>query len=133
MYQFSRGIYRELAGELTPCRSTEAHIQLLAACERSMERLAADRYYFARPTRTIFNDIRMLFPVARQQHVLDVVTRYVAHAEAYLAELPAGGASCRAMTRKGTSCQRTPLARNGYCPSHQHLADTEQCEAPLAA
>jgi len=27
-----------------------------------------------------------------------------------------------------------PLARNGYCPSHQHLAETEDVEAmPLAA
>ena len=30
---------------------------------------------------------------------------------------------CRATTRRGTPCQRTPLPQNGYCPSHQHLAD----------
>ena len=30
---------------------------------------------------------------------------------------------CRATTRKGTPCQRMPLPHNGYCPSHQHLAD----------
>ena len=35
---------------------------------------------------------------------------------------------CRAVTRKGTACQRTPLAANGYCPSHQHLAETEDRE-----
>ena len=33
---------------------------------------------------------------------------------------------CRASTRKGTACQRMPLPHNGYCPSHQHLADTEE-------
>ena len=32
---------------------------------------------------------------------------------------------CRATTRRGTPCQRTPLPHNGYCPSHQHLAETE--------
>lgn len=25
-----------------------------------------------------------------------------------------------------TACQRTPLPHNGYCPSHQHLAETEE-------
>jgi hypothetical protein len=25
-----------------------------------------------------------------------------------------------------------PLPRNGYCPSHQHLAETEDCELAAA-
>ena len=34
----------------------------------------------------------------------------------------AGGvARCRATTRKGKPCQRTPLPDRDYCPSHQHL------------
>jgi hypothetical protein len=33
---------------------------------------------------------------------------------------------CRATTRRGTPCQRTPLPHIGYCPSHQHLAETEE-------
>jgi hypothetical protein len=47
---------------------------------------------------------------------------------------------CRATTRRGTACQRMPLHHNGYCPSHQHLAETEEIELvggpvaePLAA
>ena len=36
---------------------------------------------------------------------------------------------CRATTRRGTPCQRMPLPHNGYCPSHQHLAETEDAEA----
>ena len=40
---------------------------------------------------------------------------------------------CRASTRKGTPCQRMPLPHNGYCPSHQHLAETEEFEAAVAA
>jgi hypothetical protein len=40
---------------------------------------------------------------------------------------------CRASTRRGTPCQRMPLPHNGYCPSHQHLAETEEVEALVAA
>ena len=32
-----------------------------------------------------------------------------------------GVARCRATTRKGKACQRTPLPDRDYCPSHQHL------------
>ena len=32
-----------------------------------------------------------------------------------------GVARCRATTRKGKPCQRTPLPDREYCPSHQHL------------
>jgi hypothetical protein len=39
---------------------------------------------------------------------------------------------CRATTRKGDACQRVPLPHNGYCPSHQHLADTEDRELAAA-
>jgi hypothetical protein len=39
------------------------------------------------------------------------------------------GANVRATTRRGTPCQRMPLPHNGYCPSHQHLAETEDAEA----
>ena len=46
-------------------------------------------------------------------------------------ELTGRQLDCRATTRKGTPCQRMPLPHNGYCPSHQHLGDTE--EVTLAA
>jgi hypothetical protein len=35
-----------------------------------------------------------------------------------------GVARCRATTRKGKPCQRTPLPEREYCPSHQHLEAT---------
>jgi hypothetical protein len=41
-------------------------------------------------------------------------------------ELTGQKQDCRATTRKGTPCQRMPLPHNGYCPSHQHLAETEE-------
>jgi hypothetical protein len=145
MYQFSRGIYRELAPLLdrnpAPFAQFEMRRALLRACEVSVERLATDRHYFARPARTLFYDIRANFPVCRQEQVLHVVEHYMALADEFVATLPAAGVDaqgnprqCRAVTRKGTACQRTPLAVNGYCPSHQHLAETEDHEIePLAA
>jgi len=144
MYQFSRGIYRELAPMVDPHHagrsSFEVRQALLAACEASVERLATDRHYFAHPSRTLFSDIRCYFPVCRQEQVFAVVERYMALAEEFVEALPHGGVDahgnplqCRAVTRKGTACQRPPLPINGYCPSHQHLAETENCEARVLA
>jgi len=144
MYQFSRGIYRELAplvDRQQPGRSTfDVQLALLRACEASVERLATDRHYFAHPARTLFGDIRCYFPVCRQEQVYQVVERYMALADEFVASLPANGVDpqgnplqCRAVTRKGTACQRAPLPVNGYCPSHQHLAETENCEVHALA
>ena len=140
MYQFSRAIYREIAGDIeSTCDPRSAHHRVLAACEATMERLATDRQYFARPARTLFNDIRMHFPMRAQERVWIVVQRYLDAAEVFVAAQPRCGVDangeplrCRATTRRGTPCQRDPLPHNGYCPSHQHLAETENVE-PLAA
>lgn len=139
MYQFSRAIYRELAplvDEHTPAVLGPPRAALLSACERTLERLASDRHYFAKPARTLFADVRPLFPMAAQARVWSTVTRYVEAAERWLDEQPPQGVDlqgnplqCRATTRKGTPCQRAPLPRNGYCPSHQHLAETENLVA----
>ena len=134
MYQFSRAVYRELSPMVVEDNmSVEARRDLLDACERAFDRLANDRHYFARPSRTLFNDIRAYFPMSAQVHVYRVVDRYMSFASDYLAERPAvvmeltgRKLECRATTRKGTPCQRMPLAHNGYCPSHQHLAETEE-------
>ncbi len=145
MYQFSRAIYRELAPRiLAPplgVAVTSNHEHVLRACEAVVERLATDPHYFARPARTLFYDIRNYFPMSDQKHVLRVVSRYMALAQQFLLAHPhAGYASiggapppqCRATTRKGAACQRVPLPHNGYCPSHQHLADTENRELAAA-
>ena len=144
MYQFSRGMFRELA-PLVEARNGGRHhfedqLYVLHACEGAVRRLATDRHYFAHPARTLFGDVRSYFPVARQGQVYSVISRYVALTDEFLASLPPAGCDadgnplqCRAMTRKGTPCQRTPLPLNGYCPSHQHLADTEHEEAHALA
>ena len=144
MYQFSRAIYRELAPHISDPRTgadaASSYASVLHACEAVIERMATDRHYFARPSRTLFCDIRSYFPMSEQEHVYQVVSRYVGYAEQFLAEHPLEGYAavsgaapqCRATTRKGSVCQRTPLAHNGYCPSHQHLADTEHRELRAA-
>ena len=143
MYRFSRAIYRELAEEVledphSGCSHTN-HARVLRACESTIERLATDRHYFAHPARTLFADIRVYFPMCEQMRVLRVIEHYLALADEFLAALPQNGfdaygnpLQCRASTRKGTPCQRMPLPHNGYCPSHQHLAETEEV-APIAA
>ena len=142
MYQFSRGIYRELSPEILEDHPLQGgssnHERVLRACESAIHRLATDRHYFAKPTKTLFNDIRIYFPMSAQRRVYCVVARYMRFAEDFLAKQPSTGydlegnrLECRATTRRGTACQRVPLPHNGYCPSHQHLAETE--EVVLAA
>jgi hypothetical protein len=144
MYQFSRAIYRELAPHIlapTPGLGvTSNNPRVLRACEEVVERMAIDRHSFARPARTLFCEIRSYFPMSVQRHVFQVISLYLEYAERYLDEHPVEGYAavsgappqCRATTRKGTACQRVPLPRNGYCPSHQHLADTEDRELAAA-
>jgi hypothetical protein len=144
MYQFSRAIYRELAPQIVAppagagATSNQEHV--LRACEAVVTRLATDRHSFARPARTLFCDIRNYFPMAAQKYVYEVVSRYMDYAQRFLIAHPqeayaaVSGAPprCRAMTRKGSACQRVPLPHNGYCPSHQHLAETEDQELAAA-
>jgi hypothetical protein len=144
MYRFSRAIYRELAHEIVEDRHGSCphahHERVLKSCEAAIERLATDRHYFAHPARTLFGDIRAYFPLNQQERVLRVIERYLDFADEFLRNQPNNGydiygnpLQCRASTRKGAPCQRMPLPHNGYCPSHQHLAETEELEPALAA
>ena len=131
MYQYSRAIYRSIKDlvdpYVDPVTQLEYRRQVLAACEGTMERLAADPHYFAKPDRALFADIRRYFPITAQAQVAWAVREGVAHAVAFIeAQIEAGAfdggvARCRATTRKGKACQRTPLPGRDYCPSHQHL------------
>jgi hypothetical protein len=104
-----------------------------------MERLALDRHYFAKPVRTLFNDVRCLFPMSEQLHVYNVIARHVTLAASYVEEQARDGVTfdgsplrCHATTRKGTCCQRVPLPASKYCPSHKHLEEAREAE-PIAA
>jgi len=142
MYQFSRSLYRELVPDILPERVCPLgpgnHERVLESCESAIRRLAVDRHYFARPARTLFQDIRIFFPITAQERVWRTVERHLGLAGQFFAAQPlvgyelAGQAlECRATTRRGTACRRTPLPHNGYCPSHQHLADAD--DVALAA
>jgi hypothetical protein len=131
MYQYSRAIYRSIKDLVDPYAAAELQLQyrqaVLTACEQTMERLARDPHYFARPDRALFQDIRRYFPITAQAQVAWAVTEGVSAAVAFIEEqieagaLDGGVARCRATTRKGKPCQRTPLPDREYCPSHQHL------------
>ncbi|MDQ3092173.1 MAG: hypothetical protein M3R46_11060 [Actinomycetota bacterium] len=135
IYHFSRAIYREIARDIRAgCGhdARTAHAQVLRACEQTVERLANDRHYFAKPARTLFSDVRMHFPMSAQARVWQIISAHVSAADEELSRQPPQNLDphgnplvCRATTRRGTPCQRAPLPHNGYCPSHQHLAETE--------
>ncbi|HVN61170.1 MAG: hypothetical protein ACXVZN_02775 [Gaiellaceae bacterium] len=134
MYQYSRAIYRSIKDLIDPYAPAEVRLesrrQVLAACEHTMERLAVDPLYFAKPDRVLFQDIRRYFPITHQAQVAWAVQEGVSAAVSFIeAQIEAGAldggvARCRATTRKGKACQRTPLPDRDYCPSHQHLEST---------
>ena len=142
MYQFSRSIYRALAPAVieddrdpTGCRNKQ---RVLDACEEVIRRLTIDRRYFARPARTLFNEVRTYFAIHDQRRVWRVIDTNITLAREFLARLPEGAGlegvprECRAHTRKGTPCQREPLPGRDYCPSHKHLEETfDGPEIPL--
>src|ERR671921_459638 len=92
MYQYSRAIYRSIKDLVDPYVTPETRAQY-------------------------------------RREVLDAwaVREGVAAAVAFIeSQIEAGAfdggiARCRATTRKGKPCQRTPLPERDYCPSHQHL------------
>jgi hypothetical protein len=133
MYQFSRSIYRELAPAViedptdpTGCTKKQ---RLLDACEATMQRLAYDRPYFAYPARTLFGEVRTMFALQDQRFVRRVIERRVELALDCLDRMPAAlgldrePVECKAYTRRGTACQRTPAPGSDYCPSHSHLEE----------
>ncbi len=131
MYQYSRAIYRSIKDMIDPYSDPHTRLEsrrsVLSACEQTMERLASDPLYFAKPERALFQDIRRYFPITCQAQVNWAVQRGVSAAVEFIQNqieagaLDGGVARCRATTRKGKPCQRTPLPDRDYCPSHQHL------------
>jgi hypothetical protein len=135
MYHFSRAIYRELApyvlDERASTQRESNRTLVLRECESAIERLMTDRRYFARPSRTLFNDVRPYFAIADLPRVYTAIERHLRMAQKFLAMVPDYAYDsqglprrCQAMTRKGKPCQRQPLPGSEYCPSHQHLTET---------
>ena len=84
MYQYSRAIYRSIKDLVDPYVTGETRLQyrreVLEACEQTMERLAKDPLYFAKPDRALFQDIRRYFPITCQAQVAWAVREGVAAA-----------------------------------------------------
>jgi hypothetical protein len=127
MFHISRELYRELAPDLTSDRDRE---HVLRACEAAVERLVCDRFYFAHPARTLFNDVRWRFPLHAQTHVFEVIDRHLTATRRELErsvgatlELTGEPLRCRATTRRSAPCTHEPDPRTGYCSWHRHLAD----------
>jgi hypothetical protein len=131
MYQYSRAIYRSIKDLIDPYAEPERQLEyrraVLDCCEQTMTRLATDPHYFAKPERSLFQDIRRYFPITVQAQVGWAVQQGVTAANDFIQKqieagaLDGGVARCKATTRKGKACQRTPLPERDYCPSHQHL------------
>jgi hypothetical protein len=131
MYQYSRAMYRSLRELIDPYVSHEVRLEyrraLLWECEQTLSRLAKDPQYFSKPDRALFQDIRRYFPITAQAEVAWIVQEGINAAVAFVEEQIEAGAfdggvpRCRATTRKGKPCQRTPLPERDFCPSHQHL------------
>ena len=103
----------------------EAQRRVLAACEAAVERLAADPRYFARPTRSLFEEVRRYFPITQQARVYVAVDEVISRASSRLPEpTPASQRSARALPRahaQGPALPARRHARERYCPSHAHL------------
>ena len=94
MYRFSRSIYREIASAViederdpTGCRNKQL---VLDACEETIRRLTYDRRYFARPARSLFNQVRMHFAIGDQLRVWMVIDRNIKLALEFLERMPEG-------------------------------------------
>ena len=134
MYRFSRSIYRDLAPRVVEdsrddngCRRRQ---ELLESCEAAIRRISTDRRYFARPARSLFNEVRTHFSMSDQLFVWNVIDTNISLCLELMETAPellvidGGPRECRAHTRKGTPCQREPLPGRDYCPSHKHLEES---------
>src|SRR4029078_7644502 len=124
MYQYSRAIYPSIKDLVDPYVDPETRIeyrrQVLDACEQTMERLASDPLYFAKPERALFQDTRRYFPITAQAQVAWAVSEGVTAACAFIeSQIEAGAfdggvSRCRATARKGKPWQRNPLAHRHH-------------------
>ena len=141
MYQYSRAIFMAVRDRVVPDAANttpeDARRTVLAFCEGTVERIAEDPRYFARPASALFTDIRPYFAIRDQAVVRAAVDRGVglalAHVRREMARHPEEVGCCRAVTRRGERCRRTPLPGVGYCPSHRHLRDADESRRRVLA
>src|SRR3954453_22590114 len=88
MYQYSRGIYRSIKDLVDPYVDPQTQLDyrrdVLAACEGTMDPLAADPHYLAKPDKALFQDIRRFFPITVQAQLAWSVTHGVSAAVEFI-------------------------------------------------
>ena len=134
MFEFSRQLYRDIAGFVEPPAAgdgADTRLFLLGCIELAMHRLQEDPSKRERIERWLLREVRFCFPLCRLPVVRRAVKKQCAAAAAYVLALPQHGVDsdgnpviCTATTRHGSSCRRPPLA-NGLCPSHQRWARSD--------
>ena len=96
MYQYSRAIYRSIKDLIDPYSSRQTQLDsrraVLECCEQTMERLAQDPLYFAKPDRALFQDIRRYFPITSQAQVAWAVGKGVNAAVQFIEDQIESGA-----------------------------------------
>src|SRR5215204_223960 len=122
MYQYSRAIYRSIKDLVDPYvtlrEQAEYRKAVLEACEQTMGRLARDPQYFAKPERSLFQDIRRYFPITAQAQVAWAVNEGVSAAVSFIEEQIEAGAfdggvpRCHATTARRTSTWNAPAPRS---------------------
>ena len=132
MYQYSRAIYRSIKDLIDPYADERTQLEYAPRRARGVR---ADDGAPRRPTRSTSP-----VPTARCSRTSAATSRsprrprsrgrcarVSAAAIAFIEQqieagaFDGGIARCKATTRKGKACQRTPLPSRDYCPSHQHL------------
>lgn len=129
MYQFSRAIFLAVKDLVEvdggPEQRAAAQRRVLAACEGTIERIGADPSYFARPVRSLLEEIRHEFPIRHQARVFvavdEVIRRVQLAAQSEAERRSSELGRCHALTRKGQPCQRAAMPGSTFCPSHAHL------------
>lgn len=101
-------------------------LRFLRACEASMERLAMDRHYFAKPVRALFNDVRHFFPIGEQLRVYGACEAHMTMATEFVdSQLRTGmtfdgsPVCCHASTRRGNRVRARAAAGEQVLPVPQ--------------
>ncbi len=131
MYALIRSLFRDLQPLMSQKTGWREQTDLLDACQALTQRLLLQDAP-ARPARTLFREVRHLFPVHHQARVLEIIRVHIEAGERLATCLePYRNRRCEAFSRRGRPCQREALPGLPFCSSHKHL--DEVSELPLVA
>ena len=142
MYRFSRAIYRELASEILDepsARTVSPTTSSVLQGVRGGGAAPRDRPPLLRAARRgrCSTTSGSYFPMAAQRKVYRVVDRYLDLCRQWLVHAAgrrastcwATGSSAARRRARARRASAMPLPHNGYCPSHQHLAERSGARA----